>query len=215
MALVEKSAKKFYDRIVCKSPHGSYSNRLWAALSRTIIKPKLWDFFHHETDFGRQLSGFLPNAKFQDENEKSTDGLKHLIQQLKQEFQIKKVYCWHALHGYWRGVSPDLKETAGINVTMVYPKASKHLLTVEPQLEWDSVSLFGVGIITSPRDLAKFYTHLHEPLVEAGVDGVKVREHIEHFCVFLLYSENDALTLSSPLFVRWMSNRVSLLQVVE
>ena len=51
---------------------------------------------------------------------------------------------------------------------------AEHLLRVEPVISWDSVSLFGVGLLTNPTDLEKFYDAMHSTLVDAGVDGVKV-----------------------------------------
>jgi len=78
------------------------------------------------------------------------------------------------LHGYWRGVSPELGKKVGLNVTNIIPRPSRSLLTLEPQLGWDPVSLWGVGLLSSETDLAKFYKYLHTPLLEAGVDGVKV-----------------------------------------
>ena len=35
-------------------------------------------------------------------------------------------------------------------------------------------SLFGVGMIQDQDDLDMFYRHLHAPLVDAGIDGIKV-----------------------------------------
>lgn len=100
--------------------------------------------------------------------------LKGLVTELKSELGVKNVFCWHALHGYWRGVSEELGKAAGIHVTNIFPKPSQSLLKLEPQSAWDPVSLFGVGVMTTKSDLEKFYELLHTPLVEAGVDGVKV-----------------------------------------
>jgi raffinose synthase len=41
-------------------------------------------------------------------------------------------------------------------------------------MAFDPPSLFGVGLIGQKHDLTKFYKHLHDPLVDAGIDGVKV-----------------------------------------
>jgi raffinose synthase len=46
--------------------------------------------------------------------------------------------------------------------------------TLEPQIGYDAVTLFGVGLLTSELQLAAFYKQLHAPLHAAGVDGVKV-----------------------------------------
>ena len=62
----------------------------------------------------------------------------------------------------------------GINVTQIFTKPSEKLLRMEPQMAYDTPTLFGAGLIDSEEDLKTFYDHLHEPLVNAGVDGVKV-----------------------------------------
>ena len=149
---------------------GSIPNVIWSFLANTVLKGGLWNFFDTETDFNRQLDGFNPNNKF----ESSGTSLKELVTGLKTDLGVKSVYCWHALHGYWRGVSEECGKMTGINVTNVFPKPSKSLLKIEPHAAWDPVSLFGVGIMSTEQDLDKFYDHIHTPLVEAGVDGVKV-----------------------------------------
>jgi raffinose synthase len=160
----------FYNDVVRTAPHGSLPNMIWSFLANTFLKDGLWNFFDSQTDFNRQLDGFEANLKF----EGSGRTLKGLVSELKEEYGIKSVYCWHALHGYWRGVSEDLGQRYSLNVTNLFPKPSQCLMKLEPHSAWDPVSLFGVGVMTNKVDLEKFYTNLHTPLVEAGVDGVKV-----------------------------------------
>jgi len=174
MALGVKTVEGFYEKFVRKAPHGSFGNKIWRLLSHTVLKDQLWNFFDTETDFNRQLSGFPANFKFEGSSGGEEISLKDLVSRLKNDLGVKQVLCWHALHGYWRGVSEELGKSIGINVTNVRPTASAHMLRLEPQLAWDPVSLFGVGLPSTESDLAKFYEHLHAPLVEAGVDGVKV-----------------------------------------
>jgi raffinose synthase len=75
---------------------------------------------------------------------------------------------------YWRGVTSELGDSIGIDVMQIRTKPTNHLMRLEPQMGFDTISLFGVGMISTKDDLAKFYNHLHEPLVKAGIDGVKV-----------------------------------------
>eukprot|EP00536_Pseudo-nitzschia_multiseries_P007832 jgi/Psemu1/256612/estExt_Genewise1Plus.C_1890006 len=107
--------------------------------------------------------------------EQSTMALKELVDSLKHDWKVNRVYCWHSIHGYWRGVSNELGESIGIDVAQIKTRPSDHLLRIEPEMAFDPPSLFGVGLIGKKEgDLQQFYKHLHEPLVEAGVDGVKV-----------------------------------------
>lgn len=178
--LVTRKATNYYSSKVQRAAYGTIHNRIWTTLAKTVLKQGLWDYFDSETDFARQLNGFEPNFKFdkqktdEDHANGEVSSLKEMVTKLKTELDVKHVYCWHALHGYWRGVSTELGNQIGIDVTQVYPKASKHLLQVDPLAEYDPPSLFGVGMITKEDDLRKFYEHLHAPLVAAGVDGVKV-----------------------------------------
>mmetsp|Transcript_21000 Transcript_21000/g.45780 ORF Transcript_21000/g.45780 Transcript_21000/m.45780 type:complete len:1019 (-) Transcript_21000:67-3123(-) len=177
---------KCYQKYVEKAPVDSLPKRLWTFLARhTPLNYGLWKFFDSETDFGRQLNDFDPNWKFlADPIEKSENKtpqkdnknmpLKELVTALKQDWKVNRVYCWHSMHGYWRGVSSELGRSIGIDVTQIKTRPSDHLLRVEPEMAFDPPSLFGVGLIGKKRDLSKFFKHLHEPLVEAGVDGVKV-----------------------------------------
>lgn len=165
----------FYDGYVKKAPHGTLANRVWTQLARTVLKDGLWNFFDTQTDFNRQLAGFQPNFKFQTSNgTQDSMPLKDLVHELKTELGLKRVYCWHALHGYWRGVSSELGDSIGINVKQVKTKPTSHLMRMEPQMGFDTISLFGVGMIPSEEDLSTFYDNLHTPLADAGVDGVKV-----------------------------------------
>ena len=166
----------FYDRFVRTAPHGSCSNRIWRALAHTVLRPGLWKFYDSSTDFNRQLAGFEANHKFETDDSSSSEpsSLKDLVSVLKNHLGVQRVMCWHALHGYWRGVSEELGQQVGIEVENMFPRAGISLLRLEPQTAWDPVTLFGVGVVKRQKDMAKFYTHLHTPLVEAGVDGVKV-----------------------------------------
>merc|ERR1712021_211762 len=105
---------------------------------------------------------------------KKNIALKELVGTLKDELNVNKVYCWHSIHGYWRGVSDELGKSIGIDVTQVRTRPSDHVLRIEQEMAYDPPSLFGVGLIGNKNDLSKFYKHLHESLADAGVDGVKI-----------------------------------------
>jgi raffinose synthase len=175
----------FYERHVQHSSHDSLASRIWTFLARkTLLKQGLYKYFDEETDFCRQLDDFEPNWKFQGSEGKGSDdrhvggdsemSLGDLVRTLKSELAVKKVYCWHALHGYWRGVTNEIGDSIGINVTQIFTKPSEKLLRMEPQMAYDTPTLWGAGMIDSQKDLKTFYDHLHQPLVNAGVDGVKV-----------------------------------------
>lgn len=182
--VIASGVTKCYQNYVEKAPPGSFPKRIWTFLARySPLNQGLWQFFESETDFGRQLNDFPPNWKFLDGTEESSASsttekknmdLKELVGTLKKDWKVNKVYCWHSIHGYWRGVSDDLGKSIGIEVTQVRTRPSDHILRIEPEMAYDPPSLFGVGLIGKKDDISKFYKHLHEPLASAGVDGVKV-----------------------------------------
>jgi raffinose synthase len=166
----------WYATTVCRSPEGSFPVRVWAWLARGPLRATLEQFFDTKTDFARQLASFRPNHKFEadaDAPASSEPRLASLVAALRRE-GVRHVYAWHALHGYWRGVASSLGASEGLRVQTVFPRPSRHLLRVEPQLQWDAMVLFGSGLILDPPDLDAFFSKLHAPLVAAGVDGVKV-----------------------------------------
>ena len=169
-----KMVTAWYENVVRTAPHGSLPNKIWSVLANTVLKGGLWSFFDSATDFNRQLDGFEANHKFESNTPGEERTLKELVSELKDEHGVKSVYCWHALHGYWRGVSEDLGRKYELNVKNSFPKPTNSLMKLEPHSAWDPVTLWGVGVMTTKEDLDNFYTHLHTPLVEAGVDGVKV-----------------------------------------
>ena len=74
----------------------------------------------------------------------------------------------------WRGVSPALAETAALPLTPTTRTPSEHLLSLEPRLGWDPMTLFGAGLVNDLSGLQQFYSGLHGALAAAGVDGVKI-----------------------------------------
>ncbi|KAJ6341885.1 hypothetical protein OIU78_009934 [Salix suchowensis] len=59
--------------------------------------------------FASRLTGIKENSKFQKNGEKNEQaiGLKHVVDDAKQCRDVKSVYVWHALAGYWGGVKPS------------------------------------------------------------------------------------------------------------
>ena len=50
------------------------------------------------------------------------EDLKSVVANLRREFDLDFVYCWHALHAYWCGVSVDAPGTQAYASKLVYPK---------------------------------------------------------------------------------------------
>ncbi|TVU40062.1 hypothetical protein EJB05_13510 [Eragrostis curvula] len=130
--------------------------------------------------FASRLTGIKENAKFQkhhavagDDNEQENDGLKRLVSETKQVHGVKQVYVWHAMAGYWGGVSPTAPATSHYSPSPSYPTQSPGVTGNQPDIVADSLSALGLGLVP-PRKAHAFYSDLHAYLASCGVDGVKV-----------------------------------------
>ena len=176
LGVVAAVFEAYYERFVKRAQHDSIAARIWRALTSTVLKGQLYTYFDTQTDFGRQLSSFQPNEKFEAPGSESGSSktLASLVGEAKELYGVQRVFCWHALHGYWRGADSALGEAHNIPITQAMPRPSRHLLKLEPQVAWDTPALFGVGLVTRENHATRFYAALHAPLVASGVDGVKV-----------------------------------------
>ncbi|KAL7269749.1 hypothetical protein RUND412_007573 [Rhizina undulata] len=109
-------------------------------------------------------------------NEKFPTGLKGFVNNVKTRFPyIRHIGVWHALHGYWDGVTPD-------------GELAKKYRTVEVAW-WDNVNSVNRPLtFVAPEDVGRFYDDFHRFLKESGIDGVKtdVQSRIDE----LTYSED-------------------------
>ncbi|XP_065856501.1 probable galactinol--sucrose galactosyltransferase 2 [Euphorbia lathyris] len=125
--------------------------------------------------FASRLTGIKENSKFQKNNGKieETTGLKHVVEDAKQHFNVKNVYLWHAIAGYWGGVKPAAAGMEHYDSALAYPVQSPGVLGNQPDLAMDSLTVNGLGLV-HPKKAFDFYNELHAYLASCGVDGVKV-----------------------------------------
>ena len=100
-----KMVTQFYTEVVEKSPADHWSVKVWTLISQTVIKDILIDFFASQTDFSKRLTSWKANIKFEDLKAGKT--LKQFIGRLKSDMGVDKVFVWHALGGYWGGISAE------------------------------------------------------------------------------------------------------------
>lgn len=125
--------------------------------------------------FASRLTGIKENEKFQ-KNGKNNDqapGLKHVVEEAKHNHNVKFVYVWHALAGYWGGVKPAASGMEHYDTALAYPVQSPGVKGNQPDIVMDSLSILGLGLV-HPKKIFNFYNELHEYLASCGVDGVKV-----------------------------------------
>ncbi|RZC53855.1 hypothetical protein C5167_012704 [Papaver somniferum] len=119
-----------------------------------------------------RLTGIKENKKFQDQ-EDPTIGIKRIVNIAKEKYGLKYVYVWHAITGYWGGVRPGVEGMEEYGSVMSFPSVSEGVLLNEPGWKKDVLAVQGLGLV-NPKRVYKFYNELHEYLVSAGIDGVKV-----------------------------------------
>ncbi|TQD89860.1 hypothetical protein C1H46_024562 [Malus baccata] len=125
--------------------------------------------------FASRLTGIKENEKFQknDHNNEQVSGLKHVVDEAKQHHNVKFVYVWHALAGYWGGVKPAATGMEHYDTALAYPVSSPGVEGNQPDIVMDSLTVHGLGLV-HPKKVFNFYNELHSYLASCGVDGVKV-----------------------------------------
>ncbi|XP_042053816.1 probable galactinol--sucrose galactosyltransferase 2 [Salvia splendens] len=125
--------------------------------------------------FANRLTGIKENAKFQKngKTEEHDSGLKHVVQDAKEQHNVKFVYVWHALAGYWGGVQPAGPGLEHYDTALAYPVQSPGVMGNQPDIVMDSLAVHGLGLVP-PKKVFNFYNELHAYLASCGVDGVKV-----------------------------------------
>ncbi|KHG29002.1 putative galactinol--sucrose galactosyltransferase 2 -like protein [Gossypium arboreum] len=139
-------------------------------------KPKESDCVVQEgAQFASRLTGIKENAKFKknDQNNEQISGLKHVVDEAKQRHNVKNVYVWHALAGYWGGVKPAAAGMEHYDTALAYPVQSPGVMGNQPDIVMDSLAVHGLGLV-HPKKVFNFYNELHAYLASCGVDGVKV-----------------------------------------
>ncbi|KAJ3677562.1 hypothetical protein LUZ60_003286 [Juncus effusus] len=130
-------------------------------------------------NFANRLTHIKENHKFQKDGkegfrvEDPDHGLAHIVTEIKQKHNTKYVYVWHAITGYWGGVTPNTPTLNHYHPTIHYPISSPSIKRNEQCICLDSITSNGLGLV-DPDRVFTFYNELHSYLASAGVDGVKV-----------------------------------------
>nr|BAG74565.1 alkaline alpha galactosidase [Tetragonia tetragonoides] len=148
----------------------------WQQIGNEIVKDENC-MVQEGAQFANRLTGIKENAKFQKkkngEDKDQVPGLKHVVEEAKQRHNVKSVYVWHALAGYWGGVKPAAAGMEHYDTALAYPVQSPGVLGNQPDVVMDSLSVHGLGLV-HPKKVFNFYNELHAYLAACGVDGVKV-----------------------------------------
>lgn len=133
----------------------------------------------NSANFANRLTHIKENHKFQKngrEGHREDDpakGLAHIVNEIKGKHELKYVYVWHAITGYWGGVRPGVAGMEHYESKMQQPVSSPGVKKNEPCDALDSITTNGMGLV-NPEKVFSFYNELHSYLASAGIDGVKV-----------------------------------------
>lgn len=148
----------------------------WQQIGSEVTDPKAT--VQEGAQFASRLTGIKENQKFQKhrrgcEITQDPPGLRHVVEEAKEHHNVKYVYVWHALAGYWGGVKPAAAGMEHYDSSLAYPVQCPGILGNQPDVVLDSLSVYGLGLV-HPKKVYNFYNELHSYLASAGVDGVKV-----------------------------------------
>ncbi|KAG4439088.1 hypothetical protein IFR05_005430 [Cadophora sp. M221] len=102
--------------------------------------------------------------EFQAERDAFPQGLKHTVNLIREKHpSIQHIAVWHAILGYWGGISPDG------NIAKTY----KTVEVVREDAERRNLPLGGKMTVVAKEDVAKFYDDFYRFLSSCGVDAVK------------------------------------------
>ncbi|KAI3340606.1 raffinose synthase Sip1 [Ustulina deusta] len=149
----------------------------WNALGQRLTEDKLLNAVERLKENNINISNLIiddnwqdvdyhgPNSnlygwkRFEAEPKAFPNGLKHTVSQIRQKFpSIEHVAVWHALLGYWGGISPR-------------GDIAQQYQTVQVRREGWKVS--GPMTVIANADVERFYDDFYRFLLSCGVDGVK------------------------------------------
>ena len=104
-------------------------------------------------------------------NEKFEGGLSNTIHKVKEQFDIREFFVWHAVMGYWGGVAPESPNMQKYKPRLSAAEHPQEIKEVNPK-RWEG-ERFPFGIVDNDK-FYDFYNDYHTYLKSEGVDGVKI-----------------------------------------
>ncbi|KJR80867.1 raffinose synthase protein Sip1 [Sporothrix schenckii 1099-18] len=106
-------------------------------------------------------------TRFEADPQQFPQGLKHAVQRVRERHPtIEHVAVWHALLGYWGGLTPA---AAGGELAKTY--ATRVVTRAHPKRR--DLPIAGPMVVVDEPDVQRFYNDFYAFLVDCGVDGVK------------------------------------------
>ncbi|KAH6692553.1 raffinose synthase Sip1 [Plectosphaerella plurivora] len=154
----------------------------WNALGQKLTEDKIFDAVDKLAESDIKVSSLIIDdnwqsidyrgngqfqhgwVEFEAEPKAFPNGLKATVSHIRQKHpHIQHVAVWHALLGYWAGISPDGK----------LAKTYKTAEVVREDAQRRHLPLGGTMTVVAEEDVDRFYDDFYRFLVSCGVDGVK------------------------------------------
>ncbi|KND91250.1 putative galactinol--sucrose galactosyltransferase 6 [Tolypocladium ophioglossoides CBS 100239] len=103
-------------------------------------------------------------VEFEAERKAFPNGLKSMVSRIRHQYpDVQHIAVWHALLGYWGGISPGGK----------LDQAYKTIEVIREDSKRRNLPLGGKMTVVAKEDVTRFYDDFYQFLADAGIDGVK------------------------------------------
>lgn len=132
----------------------SFLSRALQTAATGPLRQTLLKFFAASGEHSKRLTSPECNAKFQSiESGPDADfnpeggNLGQVVSALKKRYGLRYVYCWHAILGYWSGISSQDPGFAELQPAVVMPRLTDDQYQLEPPIAWNQQ----VGVCACPH----------------------------------------------------------------
>jgi raffinose synthase len=113
-------------------PH-TWPVRAFRTLASGPFRTNMLGFFKVSGDFTKRLVSVKANGKFSSPDSEGShhpwfaesEDFRSVIDNIRLQYGVQYVYCWHAFGAYWGGVVPSSGEFSDLNARIVYPEPTQ------------------------------------------------------------------------------------------
>ena len=156
--------EKVYSVMIDGARTGSTLLKCYQGLTQCLPATYRKTLARQGPDQGKRLRSFRANRTFEREDGTS---MKNLVSKLKSELEVRSVYCWHHLVGYWCGLEPLSEHFQGLDLQRREVAFTKGISHVEPSMEFSTFKSMQLGMPEGDQGATKLYDGLHGYLHEA------------------------------------------------
>ena len=123
----------FYQFFVDPAGPHTWPVRAFKSLASGPLRTNMLGFFKVSGDFTKRLISVKANGKFSHPDSETSqrpwfsesEDFRSVIDNIRSQYGVQYVYCWHAFGAYWGGVVPSSGEFSDLNARIVYPQPTQ------------------------------------------------------------------------------------------